>query len=81
MNANEAMNAALRKAAGHGPSIPATPGADATDEQISEWVAWKQTQPKPGHGSADGGARSTGPGLTAAQRMNLLIRRATGRAR
>lgn len=73
------MNEAIRRAAGRLPDAPETPGADADDETIAQWVAWKQTQPKQGHGSADGGARSTGPGMTAAQRMNLLIRRATGR--
>jgi hypothetical protein len=77
------MNDLIRRAAGRLPADTErqAPDDSATDEQVAEWVAWKKAQPKPNHGSADGGARSTGPGMTAAQRMNQLILRATGRIR
>lgn len=74
------MNDLIRRAAGRAPEaeelIP--PGDDATDEQIQAWLAARKAQPRPGPGSADGGARSAGPGMTVAQRMNKLIRQAAG---
>lgn len=81
MNANEAMNAAFRRAAGHGPNTqdaPSVPGENASDAELAAWVEYVRNRPKQGIGSADGGAHSDAPKLSGSQIMSRLIRRAAG---